>query len=58
MYIGRECSSEAEASLRISGNGFVIIPSRTQKINFYSNVLIKTSEIEIAKEEAESILFI
>lgn len=44
--------------MRTSGNGFMIIPSQTQKINIYSNVLIKTSEIEIAKEKAESILFI
>lgn len=58
VCIRHECSSEAEASLRISGNGFMIIPAQTQKINLYSNVLIKTSETEIAKEEAESILFI
>ena len=54
---GYECSLAAGMRMSTSGNGFMRIPSQTQKIT-YSNVLIKTSEIEIAKKKAKSILFI
>ena len=58
VHTRHECSLAAGARMRTSGNGFVIIPSPTKKINFHSNVLIKASEIEIVKENAESVLFI
>ena len=57
MCTGHKCSLAAGIRMSTSGDGFMRIPSQTQKTT-YLNVLIKTSEIEIAKKQAKSILFI
>ena len=57
MCTGHKCSLAAGMRMSTSGDGFMRIPSQTQKTT-YLNVLIKTFEIEIAKKKAKSILFI